>query len=608
MISAQNISKQYGSRELFLDVNFTLNPRERLGIVGRNGFGKTTLFRLITGEEACDQGSIAIPKGYRIGYLSQQFSFTQDTVLREGCQGLSEKDSGHEWKVEKVLSGLGFSENDFSRSPYEFSGGYQIRLNLAKVLVSEPNLLLLDEPTNFLDIVSIRWLERFLQAWPHEVMLISHDRNFMDRVATDIMGIHRKNVRKIHGTTHDYYEQIQKDEEVYEKQRLNEEKKRKHMEKFITKFRAKARQAGLVQSRIKELERMKKLQKLDTIRSFSFSFNAAPFPSKNVMQVQDLSFSYSGGEPYLINGFSVHVGKEDKICIVGKNGAGKSTLMKLLMQKLIPCDGIIRKHPVLKSAYFEQAATVELNDELTVEDEIASGSDNSVRESVRNICGAMMFAGDDAEKKVAILSGGEKCRVLLGKLLMMSVNLLLLDEPTHHLDMEACEAMMSAVSEFPGPAIVVTHDEHFLHSVATKLIVFKQHGIQVFSGTYAEFLEQVGWDDDTSDKTEDQVQISQKTSRESRKERAEFVMRRSKALQPFIKKIAELEKTIEAKERELAEINGQLIMASEQQDGERITALSRALHDVQTSIDEAYSTLADTTETFEREQERFKEA
>ncbi|MCJ7773087.1 MAG: ATP-binding cassette domain-containing protein, partial [Desulfobacterales bacterium] len=243
MIRADNLTKSYGDHILFDAANFSINKGERIGLVGRNGHGKTTLFRMIYGEENLDSGNITAPKNYRIGYVKQQLEFTKETVLEEGMTGLPATEKDHFWKVEKILAGLGFSDTDMGRHPEEFSGGYQVRLNLAKVLVAEPDLLLLDEPTNYLDITSMRWIEQFLQKWPHELMLITHDRSFMDKIVTHVLGIHRRKMRKIDGVTEKYYAQLAQDEEIYEKTRVNDEKRRKEIEQFITRFRAKARLA-----------------------------------------------------------------------------------------------------------------------------------------------------------------------------------------------------------------------------------------------------------------------------------------------------------------------------------------------------------------------------
>lgn len=256
MLTAANLTKSYGDRTLFEDVSFSLVAQERLGLVGRNGSGKSTLFRIILGEESPDQGSIVTPRGYRIGHLSQHLQFTQPTILREACLGLPADERDQEYRGEIILSGLGFTQDDLQRAPAEFSGGFQIRLNLAKLFLSEPNLLLLDEPTNYLDIVSMRWLTSFLRAWKGELMLISHDRLFMDSVTTHTMFIHRARIRKVQGDTAKLYAQVAQEEEIYEKTRVNEDKKRRDLEVFISRFRAQASKAALVQSKMKALERM----------------------------------------------------------------------------------------------------------------------------------------------------------------------------------------------------------------------------------------------------------------------------------------------------------------------------------------------------------------
>ena len=613
MISVQDVSKHYIEQIIFDNISFNLNPRERTALVGRNGHGKTTLFRMLTGQEQCDKGVIAVPKNYRIGYLSQHINFTKPTVLEEGCCTLPSDQEGDDWRVKSVLSGLGFLEDDFDRDPSEFSGGYQIRLNLAKVLVSDPNLLLLDEPTNFLDIVSIRWLTGFLNNWKNEIVIISHDRGFTDSVATHTLGIHRHKIVKIKGTTQEYYDRIFKSEEIHEKQRLNEDKKRKQAENFINSFRAKASHASLVQSRVKALEKQEVQKKLEKISTLSFSFNSAPFPAKSIMEAQDLTFSYNynGNDSPLIDHINFNVESNDKICIIGKNGKGKTTLLKLLAGMLSPSEGKVRNHPQTKIGYYEQANTATLNDQLTIEEEIASTVSGIERGRVRNICGAMMFSGDNALKKIKILSGGEKCRTLLGKLLVLPTNILLLDEPTHHLDMQSCEAMMDAIDNFSGAVLMVTHNEHILHRVANKLIVFHHDRIFFFHGTYSQFLEQIGWDDQDSIKLKKKPPKQKNTKdlnkKEKRKVRAEFNARRSKILAPIEKKIKGIEKDIENAERQLQIDTDALIKASHEQDGAAITRLSKSSKQTQNHIDTLYKDLEDTSERYDQDKLEFEE-
>ncbi|MBO1223575.1 MAG: ATP-binding cassette domain-containing protein [Candidatus Scalindua sediminis] len=613
MISVLNLSKQFVTHIIFDNVTFNLNSRERVGLVGKNGHGKTTLFRLLTGQEQYDEGTIKIPKDYRIGYLNQHIHFTRPTVLEEGCCGLPESQKEDDWKVKKILSGLGFLESDFHRKPSEFSGGYQIRLNLAKVLVSEPNLLLLDEPTNFLDIVSIRWLTNFLNSWRNEVFVISHDRGFMDNVTTHIIGIHRSKVKKIKGSTEDYYDRIAKEDEIHEKRRLNDEKKRKQAEQFINSFRAKARHASLVQSRIKTLEKQQRIKKLEKIPTFSFSFNSAPFQAKYVQEARNIAFSYNGDPPYLFNQLGFAVENRDRICIVGQNGKGKTTLLRLLAMKLLPLEGEIKNHPQAKIGFYEQANTASLNNKLTVEEEISLNNSNIDRKRIRDICGAMMFSGDNALKKIKVLSGGEKCRVLLGKILVTPSNLLLLDEPTHHLDMQSCEAMIDAINTFEGAVIMVTHNEYVLHRIANKLIVFQHDRVFPFQGKYSQFLEQVGWEDEESitfgKKSPKRRGKSVKAinRKDTRKVRAEFITRRSKTLTPYKKKIEKLEKDIEKMEQQLNNDNESLIKASQEQDRNTITTLSRSVKQTQASIDTLYKQLEETTGKYEQEKLVFEQ-
>ena len=608
MISIENISKGYGGHTLFEDTGFRLNRRERVGLVGRNGHGKTTLFRIITGEESPDTGAVIIPKNYRIGYVRQNIEFTENTVLKEGMRGLQAEESDHSWKVEKILFGLGFSQADMDRSPLEFSGGFQVRLNLAKMLVSDPDLLLLDEPTNYLDITSIRWIQGFLNAWPREVMLITHDRGFMDKVVTHTVAIHRKKMRKIEGDTGKLYAQIAQDEEIYEKTRVNDERRRKEIELFITRFRAKARLANMVQSRIKTLGKMDKKDKLEELKNLDFSFRSKPFKGKNVMNARSLSFGYEG-QADLIENFSVSVGHGERICIVGKNGRGKTTLLRLIAGSLTPQTGEIVFNPNIVKGVYEQTNIKTLVDTRSVAEEILYSDAGVDQQKARNIAGAMMFEGDAALKKVSVLSGGEKSRVMLGKLLATPVNMLLLDEPTNHLDMESCDALLAAIDNFDGTVIMVTHNEMFLHAIAQRLIVFRDEGIEVFEGSYQRFLEKGGWQDEDMSaaksespvfhqETETRPKISRK---ELRKLRSEVVTERSKILKPVEDRIRRIENDIDANEKKLETLNAEMMEASQKGEGRKIADIGQTIHACQQSIEQWFEELEQLTEKLERE-------
>lgn len=612
MINVENLTKSYDREVLFDSVSFKLNPREKIGLLGRNGHGKTTLFRIITGKVSPDSGIIIIPKHYRIGYVLQELEFTKDTVLAEGMTGLREDEKNHYWKVEEILSGLGFSKEDFKRHPNEFSGGFQVRLNLAKVLVSEPDLLLLDEPTNYLDITSIRWVERYLIRWPRELLLITHDRSLMDKVITHTLGIHRRKIRKLTGNTEKHYAQLAQDEEVYEKTRLNDERRRKEIQLFISRFRAKARLANLVQSRIKTLSRMEKKEKPERLKTLDFSFRCSPFPKTHVMNIRNVSFSYDPQKP-LIKNFNFLAKARERICVIGKNGKGKTTLLKLMSGVLKPQNGEISLHPAVKQGYFEQSNVKNLDGSRTIEEEILFSHPDVDRQQARNICGAMMFEGDSALKKIGVLSGGEKSRVILGKLLVTPLNLLLLDEPTNHLDMESCDAMLAAIDSFEGTVIMVTHNEMFLHALAERLIVFQNHRVDVFEGSYQQFLEKDGWSDEieaskaclNGDDANKELNLKL-TKKEKRRIRSKFVAERSKALKPLEQRISRIENRIEKHENELNELNTDLMTASQAGDGEKIEVLSRSIHSCRSAIDNLFDELEQSTITLDEQKAIFQ--
>lgn len=597
MMRVLNLSKAYGSNLLFDEVSFVLNPGERLGLVGRNGHGKTTLFRILLGTERPDEGEVVVSKGYRVGHLSQQIKFSEDSVLAEACSALPRTEDGTDtsYRAKATLDGLGFSAEDLDRSPSELSGGFQVRLNLAKVLVSEPDLLLLDEPTNYLDIVSMRWLQRFLCDWRGELILVTHDREFMDGVTTHTMAIHRKKLRKIEGTTRQVFMQIAQEEEIHEKTRLNQERTRRQQEKFIERFRAKATKAKAVQSRIKRLDKELALERLEEIHDLGFRFQAASFPAKQIINLEGLCFHYPGGPP-LIEGLSLRVGCHDRIGVIGPNGRGKTTLLALLAGALNPVSGKIRLHPKTEMACFGQSNVDRLDPEKTVEEEILSVHPEQSRGAVRGICGLMMFPGDDALKKVQVLSGGERSRVLLGKLLVGPSNLLLLDEPTNHLDMQSTEGLMHALENFKGATVLVTHSEMILRRVVTRLVVFDDGEVRVFEGGYQDFLEQVGWADERSRKPS---RISPGQKKRSRKElrrlRSEIISERSRSVKPLEAKIEAMEQTIVALEEEAKQGEALLCDAATGGVAESIAALVRRSRVIKTEIQSLFEELEQLT-------------
>ncbi|MDA3900158.1 MAG: ABC-F family ATP-binding cassette domain-containing protein [Spirochaetes bacterium] len=610
MIIVKNLSKSYGLTPLFIDASFTLTRGEKAGLVGRNGHGKSTLFKIITGHEEADSGTIETPAGYRIGTVEQHLSFSEDTVVAEAATGLAEPDE--RWKAEKILSGLGFSESDMLQKPSTFSGGFQVRINLAKSLLGEPDLLLLDEPTNYLDITSIRWLIQFLRTWQNELMLITHDRSFMDSVITHTISIHRTEIKKIAGNTEKMYQQIIKEEEIVEKTRMNDEKRRKEVQQFIDQYRSKARIASRVQSRIKMLDKMGKSEKLAAIEELDFSFNEAPFQAKTLLSTDAITFGYT--EP-LFKDLSLSIEKGDRICIIGKNGKGKTTLLKALAGGLPLQSGEIHSHQHTRIGYFEQTNISSLDPNRTVEQEIASSGTGDNAQLARNIAGSMMFKGDDALKKISVLSGGEKARVMLGKIIIKPANLLLLDEPTNHFDIQSCDSLIEALDSYEGAVVMVTHNEMFLRAIAQKLIVFHRNGVQIFNGSYDDFLEKIGWEEEEqknsqtsqNSTTDSESSTPMLNPKEARKLRSEIIRERSDTLKPLEKTIKQCETVIVETEQKQESVQKRLIEASQNENGDTIRALSIEAHELSELLETTFNKLEETTLEYEAKKTDFEE-
>jgi ATP-binding cassette subfamily F protein 3 len=520
-----------------------------------------------------------MPKGYRLGVLQQQIRFTQSTILEEAALGLRPDEKECLYKAEAILFGLGFSEESMDASPHSLSGGYQLRVQLAKVLVSEPDCLLLDEPTNYLDILSIRFLTQFLQDWEGEMILVSHDLHFLDHVTTHMMGIHRHKIYKIKGSSEDLFELITQEEDRYELTRQTIEKKQAHMQKYIDRFGAKASKASQAQARQKMIDKLPALEKLKNLHHLDFKFCEVPFMGKKMLEASGLRFSYDPKIP-LIDRFSLTIEKGDRIAIIGKNGYGKSTLLRLLTEELAPLEGTVNSSQAMRLGYFGQTSIDRLDHTLRVEEEIGSANPNLNFTQVRGICGAMMFSGDLAKKPISVLSGGEKSRVLLGKILARPCNLLFLDEPTHHLDIESIEALIDAIEEFQGSVVIVTHSEWVLNRIPfNKLIVCHKEKQEMFLGSYAEFLDQVGWQEERGESPKKGV---------SAPVQPEPVVKTGK---PNQRQIQACEEKIALLEKSLGQKNEKLAAISTSGKGEEIKALLAQIADEQRAIDELYQLL-----------------
>ena len=588
MIQLQNISKNFASQELFNDLSFKLNAGTRVGLVGRNGSGKSTLFKMILAEETPDSGEIIIPKNYKIGTLKQHLVFTESTLREEAALALTEEMKYDVYRVEKILFGLGFTQENLDADPLSFSGGYQIRINLAKLLVTEPNLLLLDEPTNYLDIVSLRWLKNFLRSFEGELILITHNRDFMDSVCTHTMGLVRKNIEIIQGNTHKFYEQLASNDELYVKQKIAQDKKVKELEEFIAKNKARASTAALAQSKVKQLEKMQLLDDLAFDNTLAFDFNFKETPAKVMLEVDKLAFGYEENN-LLFKNISFSIQRGECIGIIGKNGKGKSTLLNTLAGELKQLEGSVSSHPSVEFAHFGQTNIARLHEKSTVTDEIHSANTKLSTQVIRSIAGAMMFSGDSADKKVSLLSGGEKSRVMLGQILAREVNLLFLDEPTNHLDMESIEALTEAIQNFDGAVIIVTHSEELLRRVCDRLVIFAKEGAEYFDGGYDEFLSKIGWEEDEK---EEVVKVTPKSNnKENKKLKAELVRERNKITSPIKKKVDKLETKIMEIEELLAGHHQELIEVSNSGDSTLLIELSKTVSFEEAQVEELFEEL-----------------
>lgn len=603
MIQVCHLHKSFSSVSLLNDLSFNMSKGEKLGLVGKNGSGKSTLFNILLNKVDYDSGTISIPKHYTIASLEQHIQFSKNTVLDECMQVLEEEERYNYYKAEKLLFGLGFEDADMQKPPSSFSGGYQIRINLVKALLKNPNLLLLDEPTNYLDIVSLRWLKFFLKNFKGELIIITHDRDFMDSIATHIMGIKRTGIKKIKGQTSKYYQQVEEEDLIYEQTRINQEKKRKEIETFVSRFKAKASKAVQAQSRIKQLDKMDSFGKLMVEKNMGLKFSYQDCPAKVLLEAKDLSFSYSKKKDNLFSNLSFIVKPNDRIAIIGKNGKGKSTLLNLVAGELQSETGSLNAHSAVKKGHFGQTNISRLSLSSSIIEEITSSNTELTITQVRQICGSMMFEGELADKKIKVLSGGERSRVLLGKILAHPSNLLLLDEPTNHLDMESVEILSHELAVYKGAVVLVTHSEALLHRLANKIIVFQNKEVKFFDGTYQEFLDKVGWEEELGkamskqlkqdnslvEKSFNKQNISSDSREDVVKEKNHNLRPIKKQLDSLEQKITEQEKSIEKKNLQLVEVSSLNASLSRIERAKKIQSLGKETTNDQNILDSLFT-------------------
>jgi len=622
VLSAQHIAKSFGVNVVLKDVSFTLQQGDRIGLVGVNGCGKSTLMRIIAGLDTQDDGEISIVRGTRIGYLAQQDMVTSGASvwaelekvyepvfeMEKRLRALEaemehahtnpsqfnrlsadydkltqrfEEADGYAWKsmVSGVLNGLGFKPSQYEQNVDSLSGGEKTRLCLARLLLQKPDLLLLDEPTNHLDMETLGWLENYLAAYRGTVLVISHDRYFLDHVCTGMVEILMGNAEQYNGN---YTRYIAQREERFESRIRAYELQQKEIERqqaIIARYRMFNREKSIraAESREKALERMEKLDKPVDERAIRFQFEARRRTGEDVLRINEVSKSF--GDKHLFSNFSLHVRSGDRIALIGPNGVGKSTLIKLITGDVPSDGGDIRYGSNVDLGYYDQHQS-SLNPEKTVLDEVWDRFPRMEQSDVRGALGMFLFTGDDVFQPIKTLSGGEKGRVALTALMLRKDNLLLLDEPTNHLDMDSREVLEDALSGFGGTIITVSHDRYFINRIADRVIEMTVDGVTEYMGNYDDYLEK-------KNRPVEQELIAGKTKTELEKEKRREKMSKQ-ALRQLKVRAQEAEKAVGVKEEEIAMLEEQMGDPDLYADAKRAAEVQKAYQQAQNDLARLY--------------------
>ncbi len=605
MITLSHIQKQFGSKVLFKDCSLQIGVRDRVGLIGPNGSGKTTLFRMILGEESLDEGDLLIAKGVKIGYLPQEvISFKGNTVLEEVLKSLTNITSlqdkmtileeelssvedpknqerlareygklqerytllggyGLEAEAKRILQGLGFKERDFDRLTDELSGGWLMRIALAKILLQSPDLLLLDEPTNHLDLVSLVWLEEFLTNYPGAMVIVSHDRVFLNHLIDWIAEIEAQRINLYHGDYDHYLEEKEARGQVLEATYKTQQRKIEQTERFIERFRAKNTKSSQVQSRIKMLEKIERIELPEKKKEIRFRFPAPKRSGHKVVEVQKLHKSY--GDIVVYQGIDLSLYRGDKVALVGPNGAGKSTLLKILAGALDFEEGHVILGKEVTRAYFAQHQFDLLQPENTVFEELLSIATDESQTELRTLLGTFLFSGEEIEKKVSVLSGGEKSRLVLAKMLLKPANFLLFDEPTSHLDISSRNVLEMALKQFQGTICLVTHDRHLINQIANKVIEIDCGIPHIFLGNYDDYLykksqiqSEEGQKSEVPKRQEPVKKRASYETKEERRKKAQEIDQFRRQLSGLEKRFQEVEKFLQEATQKLDRLNQRL--------------------------------------------------
>jgi ATP-binding cassette, subfamily F, member 3 len=612
MLSVAEITVGFGARTLFEGVSFIVNPRDRIGLVGSNGAGKSTLLKIISGQTDPDKGDIALARHTTVGYLPQDgITFAGKTIYEEVYSGvgdisalkeeiddvqremeehpdhssedymeLIEKQGEllHKFEaldgfriksnIEKILEGLGFSSADFDRLTEEFSGGWQMRIALAKLLLVQPSVLLLDEPTNHLDIESLIWVEDFLKSYEGAIILVSHDRTFLDNITNKTVEIYAGKVTIYSGNYSYYVSEKDIRKELLFKSYENQQRYLKQQERFITRFRSKASKATSVQSRIKQLDKIERIEIEDEESAIHFHFPPATHSGRKVFELKNISKSY--GDNLVLSGLNLEIERGEKIGLVGVNGAGKSTLARIIRGTEEIQSGSRKLGFQVALEYYSQHQADSLDPDNTVLGTLDNVATGDIRKQLRTILGSFLFRGDDVFKQVGVLSGGEKSRLALATMLLKSSNFLIMDEPTNHLDMNSKHVLMEALKNYDGTILIISHDREFLDGIVTKIIEVKDKNIKTYLGNCTYYLQKkeeerngiiAGKQDKKEIQQNGSVSVnSGKKTKEQKRLEAEARNKLYKSSKPLKDKIHKLEKAVKEAEEKLRKIEAEMAL------------------------------------------------
>ena len=591
MISINNLTFEIGSRALYDEANWHIKPGDKAGLIGANGAGKSTLLKLIVGDYSPTSGSISMAKDLKIGYLNQDLlSYHSDkSILHVAMEAFERQNQLHteienllkkletdysddilnklsdkqtefealdgysiEFRAHEILAGLGFSEEEQKRPLATFSGGWRMRVMLARILLQTPDILLLDEPTNHLDLPSIKWLENYLQAFEGAIIIVSHDRYFLDRIINKTVESRKGKLTLYAGNYSFYLEEKSMREEIQSNQYKNQQAKIKQEERLIERFRSKASKAKMVQSRIKALDRMEKVDEVDDDNpEVNFSFKFSKPSGRHVVTVENISKSYPNLE--ILKNTDALIEKGDKIALIGANGKGKSTLLRIVADADKEFQGKSTKGHNVSQTFFAQHQLEALHLENSILQELVAFAPKHTETELRSILGCFLFTGDDVFKKIKVLSGGEKSRVALAKALTADANFLVLDEPTNHLDMASVNILIQALQQYEGTFVVVSHDRYFLENIANKIWFIEDKQIKEYPGTYQEYEE---WSSKRVSKP--QPAETKKIKEEPKKEKAPITEDSKRILAKKNKELANLEEKIATQDKLVKDLEVEL--------------------------------------------------